>query len=635
MTHAQLAAAAACAVASVLVFSAPARSQTFQDVTAGSGLGVVQPATAEFGKGQCCADFDGDGDLDLLVAGNDRQDLHFFRNDGGMTFTDRTVAAGFQSATPSGVVRGIVAADIDNDGDQDAYVCGWYAPPQLWINDGAAHFTEQAAARGLTHVEPNFSASFGDYDRDGWLDLYVGNRYYPGEQPGTSGPANNILYRNTGNGYFQDVTASAGVGSPGLTFVGTFIDYNEDGWPDIVCVNDRGASQVPNQLFRNNGDGTFTAVGQQMHCDEGVDGMGVDYVDVFNDGGVDFFCTDTPPDHLFELWDPALGHYVNATARFGLTGGEIGWAAHWFDYDNDGWQDLHICHLGTGNNVYHNPGMPESASVVWPEVSAQLQLDADLFQTTALVADFDGDGGLDVLEHYWSSASQPTNIGMSMRRNGVVRGHWVEFTTRGTVSNRDGLGARVEVFANGLHQRQWVRSGIGFMGGNPHRVHFGLGSATQVDAVRVTWPSGQQSFRFDVPADGVVSLVEPRMRLAAVPHVGGSSSIDLSIPSDAGLVYAMFLSATDSPTTPLADGRSLPLPIDGLALATSVPGNSVLPGSVGVLGPAGDATSALRLPAIPQLAGLTVFSTALTLDVVHFAPFRTLFPKAVEIPILP
>ena len=142
------------------------------------------------------ADFDGDGDLDVVVSVPAGLPYRYFRNDGGMMFTDRSAASGLGL---SGDIFGMQAADIDNDGDQDIFVTQEFGPMQLFINNGSGQFTDEAAARGLIWSHESYGASFGDYDRDGWLDLYVANRYLVGSQT-ISNP--NFLFRNTGNGYF-------------------------------------------------------------------------------------------------------------------------------------------------------------------------------------------------------------------------------------------------------------------------------------------------------------------------------------------------------------------------------------------------------------------------------------------------
>ena len=195
-----------------------------------------------------------------------------------------------------------------------------------------------------------------DFDRDGWLDLYLGNRLAAnGISPGA-----NRLYRNTGGGHCVDVTATSGCSGNSLTLACAFFDYNEDGWPDLFEVSEKGW-HIPNELYRNNGDGTFTPVATSVNANIAINGMGIDFVDAFNDGGLDFYCTDGPPDHLFQIWDPVLQAYTVATSTYGLEGGGIGWSCNFFDYNNDGWQDLYVVQEVAPNLLFENPGTAASA----------------------------------------------------------------------------------------------------------------------------------------------------------------------------------------------------------------------------------------------------------------------------------
>ncbi|MCK5945474.1 MAG: VCBS repeat-containing protein, partial [Planctomycetes bacterium] len=277
-------------------------------------------------------------------------------------------------------------------------------------------------ARGIVHADDNYAASFGDFDRDGWLDLYVGNRL--DHNFTTAGP--NRLYRNTGNGNFVDVTATAGVAGNGLTFVVVFMDFDEDGWPDLLEIRDKGTVAVPNELFRNNGDGTFTAVGPLYGANIPVDGMGCDFLDAFNDGGVDFFCTDGSPANLFQVWDPVGGTYTDATVTFGLQGSGVTWACNFLDYDNDGWQDLFTVEENAPNHLYRNPGAPVGAAQPWPDLGVTLGLGQPLAQFCASTGDFDDDGDIDIFNRFNLGGLLAPN-GVDLMSNVTPGGNWIKF----------------------------------------------------------------------------------------------------------------------------------------------------------------------------------------------------------------
>ena len=518
----------------VSMLTAVVAAQGFQPVVAPQGIHGVALADGFIGTGIATFDIDNDGDLDVAISGVVNAPFQLFRNDGGMQFTDITPGCGL------GLCQEVIcmsAADVDNDGNVDLFVGNHFTLSQLFMNQGGGTFVDEAPARGMTNAESNYSACFGDYDRDGWLDLYVGNR----QSAATGLPGANKLYRNTGDGYFTDVTASAGVGGNRLALVSTWMDYDEDGWPDILVLNDKGVQWGGNEVYHNNTDGTFTSVETQIGAAWAIDGMGVDFLDVFNDGGVDFYCTDVPIDHLFQVWNPTTSSYDNATATYNVFGMGVGWACKFLDYDNDGWQDLQIVHSQAPNYFYRNPGAPASSNVAWPNVAPSLGMDQFLWQFTNAHGDFDNDGRVDVLERY-DTGPFTSPEGVVLMRNTVAGGNWLKFKTRGTVSNRDGFGARIEVTANSEHQRQWVRSGTGYVSHSDTRVHFGLGTNTAADVVRVTWPLGQVQHLTNVAANQIVELIEPEMHLTALATVGGTTSLEMSIPGDEGLSYLMVLS---------------------------------------------------------------------------------------------
>ena len=310
LTHSILAGA-------ILAAAVTLPAQQFTKQTSPLGIPPLPYNIAGNGTGLCCADFDGDGDMDALLPGPNNAPFFLLRNDGGMQFTNVTGGAGLGICP---LVRCCVAADFDNDGDPDVLVGSSNAPVKLFVNQGGMTFNEEAVARGIDNPHDVYGATFGDYDNDGWLDLYLSVR-----NSGLSGSLeSNSLYQNQGNGTFVEVTAAAGVGSMRPTLVSAFMDYDEDGWVDLLLCNDKGQTFGANELYRNNGDGTFTDVSVQTGTNVVMDGMGIDFTDVFCDGGVDFYVTDLPTDHLFQLWDPTTSAYLDATATYGLLGGGTG-----------------------------------------------------------------------------------------------------------------------------------------------------------------------------------------------------------------------------------------------------------------------------------------------------------------------
>jgi hypothetical protein len=582
----------------------------------------VLPSSTIYGSGQAVEDFDGDGDLDVIIAPMAGTPFRMFRNDGNMNFTDVSATSGL------GIHFGphaVEAADIDNDGDPDLYVGGTWMAPKMFINDGTGVFTDEAAARGLNHTDDNYSASFGDFDRDGWLDLYLGNRH--DINPQFPGP--NRLYRNTGGGNFVDVTATAGVAGNSLTLACMFMDFDEDGWPDLFEVSEKPLVQ-PNELWRNNGDGTFSPVAAIYGCNLAIDGMGIDIADAFNDGGVDFYCTDGPPDHLFQRWDPALQLYVDDTNTYGMQGGGVGWGCNFFDYDNDGWQDVYVIQENYGNALFKNPGAPAYANTPWPNVAASAGLAQAYTQYTLSIADLDDDGNLDVLQRFHIGVPAPNGVVAYQNAGGGK--NWLKLRTEGRRSNRDGFGARVTVVGAGITQRQYVRSGAGFLSGNDRRLNFGLDGAAQADYIEVVWPSGQRQFLTNVPSNQIIDVREPILTSTGPAPVGGSSTVTMSVPGDEGLPYLLALSFSNNVGTPVGN-QTLPIDFDALTATTLNAANPIFVGSLGTVDANGDASATLFVPPLPILSGFTVYAGGLTVDPANFPVARTVINESVAIPI--
>ena len=475
------------------------------------------------------ADVDGDGDLDLFVTRLDAPDI-LFRNNGDGTFEDGSTDAGFDVIDLQS--NAAVFADIDNDGDQDLYVtvvgnAGDLTNNRnyLFINDGSGTFSEEAISRGADissgEFHRSFSAAFGDYDKDGWLDLHV-------TEWGPPSPSHSRLLRNLGAaspGYFEDVTIAAGAALEGVFGFGTtFTDLDQDGWPDLAVAADFGTSQ----LLWNNGDGTFTngTVAAQVGTDE--NGMGSTFGDVDADGDLDWFVT--------SIYDPGVipcgpngcfwaasgnrlyrydGNRVfsDITDSADVRIGHWGWGAAFIDYDNDADLDL-VMTNGVDfpaldeDDVFNDDPMRmwvNDGSGAMTESSDSLGLTDTASGKGLLVFDYEQDGDLDVF--LVNNAGEPKlyrNVG------GNSRG-WLRVQTVGVVSNPEGRGAMVTVQqqAGGAMQVREVGTSTHFLGQSERVAHFGLGDgAAPVALVQIEWPSGRIQSLTDVPRNSSLMVVE-------------------------------------------------------------------------------------------------------------------------------
>ena len=445
---------------------------TFTDATA--IVGLADPTT-EFGRGVVLFDFDLDGDLDLLRQQHTSQLL--YRNDGGKfsNITDKSGALREQSIISNiGAVIsniGAVAGDYDNDGRPDLFVLR-FGRLLLYHNDGAGKFSDVSSAAGfLPHPYVASSAAFVDFDHDGDLDIFVANFYEPLKPPEGGGPtalnvrdAPNTLLRNDGNGKFSNVSASAKLDRLGLSLAVIPTDFNNRRDIDLLVVN-QGRSV---ELFSNQRDGTFRDVAREVGLNESRWSHAA-AGDINKDGYTDYFVGRQNEPPLFAISD---GH-----EKFKIVAGPGPLAVSaigLLDYDNDGLLDC-IAYTIKGLTIWRNLGDS------WKDVSERT-LSSDMRKDYLLaVADIDNDGDQDLLLE--------AKNGLRVARNdGGNKNHSLRVNLSGKVSNRSGVGAKIEVRAGSLTQKLETYSA--YPAPAPADVIFGLGKRKTADVVRVLWPAG-------------------------------------------------------------------------------------------------------------------------------------------------
>ncbi len=469
------------------------------------------------GTGVAIFDYDNDGWPDIFVvngttleplAGKKPPTNHLYHNNRDGTFTDVTEKAGL--AKNSGWGQGVCVGDYDNDGFEDLYVT-YYGKNILYHNNGDGTFSD---ASEKAHVSGSGKAwgtgcAFVDYDRDGKLDLFVATYVDfdvstapgPGERasciwkgvPVMCGPrglpwSKNILYRNKGDGTFEDVTTKAKIdqtnGHYGFS-VSTF-DFDDDGWPDIYVACD----STPSILYRNNHDGTFTDVAVVAGADgKEQAGMGSTIGDYNGDGRLDIFKTNFSDDTATLYRNNGDGTFDDVTfaAGLGLHTKYLGWGTMFVDVDNDGWPDLllvngHVYpevtkqHLGSEYEeprlLYHNLGNGKFEDI---SESSGPGITTARSSRGLAVGDLWNDGKMSAVV---SNMNEPVSLLVNQVKSAS---HWIGIKTVGTKSNRDGIGAKIRVQASGRLRVDEVRSGSSLDSNNDMRVHFGLGSAAKVD----------------------------------------------------------------------------------------------------------------------------------------------------------
>ena len=493
--------------AALLVGQPVAQPVTFTDVAA--ELGIDHTDLGSFhGAGVSFRDFDGDGWDDLSLAAGEDELPAFYLNGEGTSFAHATLVLPGLEDSESEVV---LWADYDNDGDQDVFVGYHSVPNQLFRNDGGA-FSDVTEEAGLPTVEPPIplhitsTAAWGDYNNDGALDLFVGNYGLFVER--------NELFRNNGDGTFTEVADFAGVGKSKLPFQGVWVDYDQDGWQDLYVVNDK---RMGNQLFRNNADGTFEDVTLASGAGLIMDAMGIAVGDYDGDLDLDFYVSNTAAGNAL-LRNNGDGTFTDVAKEAGVLVGFVCWGANFFDADNDGDLDLFVACIGhsaagTPNALFENQG--DGTFLPYPGFKGYLS-----YSYGSAIADYDRNGYPDIA--ILNSEGDP----FTLWRNSGGPNHWLRIDLEGTASNRDGIGSRVEVHAGGEVYVRTTHGGLSYKSQHSHTLTVGVGSATLVDSLTIQWPSGGRDVHHNLSVDQMYQLTEGVVT-ATEPEIPGRSDLAL------------------------------------------------------------------------------------------------------------
>ncbi len=551
---------AAVAAVSTVLSAAPA-GVTFTDVTSAAGIRFTHnsgragkkflPET--LGSGGAFIDVDGDGWQDIILVNSKdwtpkgRRNLSaLYRNTGNGTFTNITAGSGLD-VEMYGI--GVAVGDYDNDGRDDIYITALEGD-RLFHNDGGGKFRDVTKAAGISNASFGTSAAFLDYDKDGKLDLFVANyvqwtekgdlwcsldgttKSYctPESYKGTSSK----LYHNLGSSSqgaawtFEDATKKAGLDDPNSKSLGiTVIDYNMDGWPDLFVANDT----QPNKLYRNNKNGTFSESGMSAGVAYSEDGvargaMGADSADYDRSGRPHLLVGNFSNQMLGLYYNEGKGLFVDEAPKSSVGRASLlslAFGVFFFDYDLDGYPDILAANGHIEEEIgrvqpkvqfkeppllFHNQGQKkfENASE-----SVGTQFTRPIVARGAAYADYDRDGDLDVLI--------TTNHGPAYlyRNDGGNKNNFICIKTKGTKSNRDGIGAVVRIESAGGKQWSVVRSGSSYASQSDLATTFGLAKDTTVAAIEIEWPSGTKDRVTNLKANQFVTIEEGKGVIAQTP----------------------------------------------------------------------------------------------------------------------
>lgn len=479
-------------------------------VNLADSLGVADPG-ASFGV--AWSDYDGDGDPDLYVV-KSQQPNRLYRND-GTVFTDVAAQVGVADA---GDGSGGAWADYDGDGDLDLYVTNFGQPNCLFRNDGGM-FTEVSEAAGVNDAGDGFGAAWADTDRDGDPDLYVANF------------GDNVFYRNLGNGTFEEIADQLGIADSSSGIQPVFADFNNDQHPDLFLAN-----SGPNRLWWNNGDGTFTDGSTAFFPQDAGASTGAAVGDFNNDGFLDLYVPYFGTNRLYE--NRSGTGFADVALSLGVADQGNSRGAVWGDFDNDGFLDLFVTNRSSENKIFRNV----DGNSQFQEVGESFGVNTSADSRGVALADFDGDGGLDMFVAIQNDPDQ-------LFRNQEAEGNWIVVTPLGTTSSFDAIGTRIVVVYDRVKTIiREIAGGTSFLSQDALSASFGVGEATSIDALNIRWPSGIFQ-RFEPVEIGI-------NRVLRVEEIAPLPPVDILIETTSDVIVANGTAQTDISVTLLnAEGE--------------------------------------------------------------------------------
>lgn len=458
-----------------LIFSNLSYAQlAFDDVADQIGVDYSY-GDSEYGGGVSFADFDNDGWDDITYASENGVDLYFFKNTNGV-FNLVT----FNGISNTSKAKQVIWVDYDNDGDKDFFVTAIEGKNAFYSNDGEMNFTDISSAIGIFQTDLfTYGASFGDIDNDGDLDLFISNR---------SPEDHNYLYRND-SGIYVDITGTSGISLEGqLSFCSIFFDYDKDGLQDIYVSNDK--EENINRLYKNLGDGVFQDVSESSNAGVDVSAMSTTLGDFNNDGWFDIYITNTPFSQVSSIQGNVLlknngdGTFTNVATETGTSFDSVGWGSVFLDADNDGLLDIYVSSSENGNGSLISSAFYHQQDDETFMIPQDIGFNTDLRESyTNAIGDINNDGKPEIV------VGNDTDNNFLWQNNTLNENNWLKVKLEGVVSNKDGIGNTIEINVDGQSQYRYTLAGEGYLSQNSFYEFFGTGLSNLIDYVKVTWTS--------------------------------------------------------------------------------------------------------------------------------------------------
>ena len=456
-----------------LIFSNIANAQlAFDDVAAQIGVNYSY-GDSEYGGGVSFADFDNDGWDDITYTSENGVDIYFLKNTNG----DFNLVS-FSGISNTNKTKQVIWVDYDNDGDKDLFITALEGKNSFYINDGEMNFTDISSSIGIFQTDLfTYGASFGDIDNDGDLDLFISNR---------SPVDHNYLYRND-SGTYVDITNSSGISLEGqLSFCSIFFDYDKDGLQDIYVSNDK--EENINRLYKNLGDGVFQDVSDFSNAGVDVSAMSTTLGDFNNDGWFDIYITNTPFSQISSIVGNVLlknngdGTFTNIATETGTSFDSLGWGSVFLDADNDGLLDLYVSSSLDGSAQFLSSAFYHQQNDETFIIPQDIGFSSDLRESYSnAIGDINNDGKPEIV------VVNDTENNFLWQNNTSNQNNWLKVKLEGVISNRDGIGNTIEINVDGQSQYRYTLAGEGYLSQNSFYEFFGIGEADEVDYVKVTW----------------------------------------------------------------------------------------------------------------------------------------------------